>query len=285
VARIGDHPRRRTGVPPLEALAWSLRALLAVLAVAAGACSNAARPVTSPSVPIDLAIVTWNMHIGAGDLPRLLDDLSAGRLTPAVPANYVLLLQEATDGGPYNPAPVARERQLSFVFQPLRLRKGRMVGNVILSTLPLSNVRLFDLPRERVRRGAIIASTVVAGQELFVVDVHLENRVSLLRGLLFSDGPRGRQARALMEVLPAGDGIAGGDLNTWLGPEEPALKAFAARFPDTPTDPLQPTVRDRLILDHLFFDVPDGWQVRRWSLRDYYGSDHRPVVGVVNARP
>jgi hypothetical protein len=84
-----------------------------------------------------------------------------------------------------------------------------------------------------------------------------------------------------MDVLPPGYGIAGGDLNTWLGPEEPALKAFGARFPDTPTDLLQPTVRDRLILDHLFFEVPDGWQVRRWSLTDYYGSDHRPVVGVV----
>ena len=284
MAWIGDHPRRRTGVSALEALARALPALLAVLAVAAGACSNAARPVSSPSLPIDLAIVTWNMHIGAGDLPRLVDDLAAGRLTPAVPANYLLLLQEVTDGGPHDPTPVARERQLSFVFQPLRLRKERMVGNAILSTLSLSNVRLFDLPRERVRRGVIIASTVVAGQELFVVDVHLENRVSLLRGLLFSDGPRGRQARALMDALPPEHGIAGGDLNTWLGPEEPALKAFTARFPDTPTDPLQPTVRDRLILDHLFFDVPDGWQVRRWSLRDYYGSDHRPVVGVVSVQ-
>jgi len=47
---------------------------------------------------------------------------------------------------------------------------------------------------------------------------------------------------------------------------------------------LQPTVRDRLVLDHLFFDLPDGWRFDRWSLRDYYGSDHRPVVGVVSAR-
>jgi endonuclease/exonuclease/phosphatase (EEP) superfamily protein YafD len=82
--------------------------------------------------------------------------------------------------------------------------------------------------------------------------------------------------------LPAGPGIAGGDLNTWLGPDEPALKVFATRFPDTPTARLQPTVRDRLVLDHLFFDVPDGWQVSRTSLRDYYGSDHRPVVGIIS---
>jgi len=43
-------------------------------------------------------------------------------------------------------------------------------------------------------------------------------------------------------------------------------------------------VMDRLVLDHLFFDVPDDWQVSRWSLRDYYGSDHRPVVGVISVR-
>ncbi len=258
--------------------------VVAVLAVVTGACSQAPPPVASPTLPIDLAIVTWNMHIGAGDLPRLVDDLTAGRLTPAVPDNYLLLLQEATDDGPHDPAVLARDRQLSFVFEPLRLRKGRMVGNAMLSTLPLSNVRLFELPRERVRRGAILASTVLAGQPLVVVDVHLENRVSLMRGLLFSDGPRARQAQALMDTLPQGHAIAGGDLNTWLGPDEPALTIFAARFPDTPTEPLEPTVRDRLRLDHLFFDVPDGWQVRRWSLRDYYGSDHRPVVGVVGAR-
>jgi endonuclease/exonuclease/phosphatase family metal-dependent hydrolase len=255
--------------------------VLLLTGVAAGACARAPRPVAAPVLPIDLAIVTWNMHIGTGDLPRLVDDLSAGRLTPAVPANYLLLLQEVADAGDHDPAVVARDRQLSFVFEPLRLRRGRMVGNAILSTLPLSNARLFELPRERMRRGAIIASIVVGGRELFVTDVHLENRVSLWRGLLFSDGPRARQARALVDALPAGHGIAGGDLNTWLGPEEPALKTFAARFPDTPTDLLEPTVRDRLRLDYLFFDVPDGWQVRRWSLRDYYGSDHRPVVGVV----
>lgn len=252
------------------------------LALAASACATTPPPVTAPPAAIDLALVTWNMHIGRGDLPRLVDDLASGRLTHAVPTDYVVLLQEVTDAGPHDPAPIARDRKLSFVFEPLRPRKGMTSGNAILSTLPLANVRQFELPRERVRRGAIIASIVVAGQQLLVTDVHLENRVSLRRGLLFSDGPRARQARALMATLPAGFGMAGGDLNTWLGPDEPALKVFAERFPDTPTDRLQPTVRDRLVLDHLFFDLPDGWQVSRWALRDYYGSDHRPVVGVIS---
>src|SRR4051812_6027097 len=77
-----------------KALRAALRTLLPVLVMAAGACASAAAPVTSPELPIDLAIVTWNMHIGVGDLPRLVDDLTAGRLTPTPPANYLLLLQE-----------------------------------------------------------------------------------------------------------------------------------------------------------------------------------------------
>jgi endonuclease/exonuclease/phosphatase family metal-dependent hydrolase len=224
------------------------------------------------------------MHIGVGDLQRLVADLAAGRLTGAVPANYMLLLQEITDGGPHEPQAIARDHQLHLAFQPIRMRGAYTSGNAILSTLPLIAQRQIALPREREPRGALLATVSIAGQELFVVDAHLENRVSLTRGLLFSDGPRGRQARALTETLPPGHGLLGGDLNTWLGPDEPALKTFAGRFPDTPTEPLKPTVMDRLVLDHLFFDVPDGWQVSRWSLRDYYGSDHRPVVGVISVR-
>jgi endonuclease/exonuclease/phosphatase family metal-dependent hydrolase len=254
------------------------------LAAAVTSCAAATRAQPAASADVDLAIVTWNMHIGVGDLPRLVADLAAGRLTGVVPRQYVLLLEEVTDGGPNDPAPIARERNLSLQFQPIRQRSAHLSGNAILSTLPLSNVRQITLPREREPRGSLLATTTLADQIIFLVAVHLENRVSLQRGLLFSDGPRARQARALIANLPAGHGIAGGDLNTWLGPDEPALKIFAARFPNTPTDRLQPTVVDRLVLDHLFFDVPAGWQVRRWSLRDYYGSDHRPVVGVVSTR-
>jgi endonuclease/exonuclease/phosphatase (EEP) superfamily protein YafD len=57
------------------------------------------------------------------------------------------------------------------------------------------------------------------------------------------------------------------------------------RFRDTPRDPPQPTFHDRLVLDHLFFDLPDGWTVTRRVLKDAYGSDHHPVVAVITAGP
>jgi len=36
-----------------------------------------------------------------------------------------------------------------------------------------------------------------------------------------------------------------------------------------------------IVLDHLFFDLPDGWSVTRRVLKDAYGSDHHPVVAVI----
>src|SRR4029077_16871873 len=77
-------------------------------------------------------------------------------------------------------------------------------------------------------------------------------------------------------------GILGGDLNTWLGPREPAWRDLLQRFPDTPRDPPQPPFHDRLVLDHLFFDLPAGWRATRRVVKDAYGSDHHPVVAIVS---
>jgi len=279
MAGTRDHPRGRTGLPALEAVSRSIVALALLLAAVAG-CSPVAAPPVTPSRPVTLAVVTWNMHREAGDLPRLVSDLVSGALTGSPPTDYLLLLQEAPSRGPHDPAVVATDRQLRLAYQLLRT-DSRGSGNAIVSTIPLDEPRMIDLPRERQRRGAIVAGITVRGVRLFVVNVHLENRVGLTRGLLFSDGPRARQARALLAQLPEGHGIAGGDLNTWLGLDEPAWKAFAARFPDTPLGPPLPTVSNRLPLDHLFFDLPAGWTVERRVLPNDYGSDHHPMLAVL----
>jgi len=286
MARSGDHPRGRAGVPALEALSRAIRrGFLALLGLAGFACvapvQNAVGP--APPAPITFVVVTWNMHAGTGDLPRLVADLAGGRLTGTPPAGYGLLLQEAVTGSSDVLASVARDRHLSLTYEPVRSTPAGTSGNAILTTIPVTSTRVIQLPRERQVRLALAATVVVAGIDLFLVNAHLENRVSLWHGLLFSDGARGRQATALLAQLPDGPGIAGGDLNTWLGPSEPAWQAFAARFPDTPAGRPTPTFRDRLVLDHLFFDVPDGWQIARRVLPDSYGSDHHPVLGAITA--
>ena len=208
------------------------------------------------------------MHGGRGDLQRLVADMEAGRLTSGAPRDYVLLLQEFVNHGDVP----GSTRALTLFTRPVRSASG----NAILSTLPLENPRTIDLPRERQPRGAVAATIRLGGDTLFVVSTHLENRLSWRRGL-FGDRARGRQADVLLQALPQGHGIVGGDFNTMLGPNEPAWRALLGRFPDTPGKH-EPTFRDRLVLDHLFFDLPDGWGVTRQVIRDQYGSDHHPVA-------
>jgi endonuclease/exonuclease/phosphatase family metal-dependent hydrolase len=210
-------------------------------------------------------------------LRRLLTDLAGGRLTAAPVGDYVVLLQETSDD---QVAAIAEERTVSVYFGAVRRGPLRTSGNAIISTRPLAGAKTIDLPRERQPRAAVAATIEVAGAPLFVVSTHLENRLGWLRGL-FGDRARGRQAQALLrEIPPQQDAILGGDMNTMLGPDEPAWRAFVDRFPQTPLRP-EPTFRDRLVLDHLFFDLPDGWTATRTVIADRYGSDHHPVLGVL----
>ncbi len=261
------------------------RALLALPALFVLACATTRVDIPpEPTTPADLAVMTWNMDAGRGDLPRLASDLASGRLTGAPPLDYVLLLQEAVSGVGVDVSELAQARGLQAFVVPVYEVDGRLRGNAIVSTRPLRETRGIPLPRERQPRMAAVAAITVNNDPLFVVSTHFENRLSWLRGAVFSDLARGRQAEALLRALPDGPGILGGDLNTLLGPAEPAWRLLTSRFPETPADQANPTFRDRLVLDHLFFDLPDGWTAHRRVVEDRYGSDHHPVLGVVHIR-
>jgi len=260
-----------------------VRQLIGLIAICAAGCATTAVNVPAePGRRPDLAVITWNMNAGRGDLPRLVSDLAAGHFTDGPPLDYVLLLQEAVTGVGVDAEQVAHARNLHAFVVPVYDVDGRVRGNAIVSSRPLSGTRAIALPRERQPRMAAFGRISLGGESLFVVSTHFENRVSWLRGRVFSDTARGRQADALLQALPDGPGILGGDLNTLLGPAEPAWRLFATRFPDTPKEQADPTFRERLTLDHLFFDLPDGWTAERHVLEDRYGSDHHPVLGIVN---
>lgn len=260
---------------------WRCTSTVVLLLIAAG-CARVV-PQTPASGPALLAVVTWNQHAGEGDLSRLLDDLASGRLTGAPVRDYVVLLQEAIEGGDQDVRAIGSGRTLSSTFSAVRQIGRRVSGNAILSTSPLLEVRTIDLPRERQPRAALAASIDIAGERLFVVSTHLENRLGWMRGL-FGDRARGRQADALLAAIPAGrHGILAGDMNTMLGAGEVAWRAFLARFPDTPPEP-EPTFRDRLVLDHVFVDLPDAWVVTRRVVPQRYGSDHHPVLVVIASK-
>jgi endonuclease/exonuclease/phosphatase family metal-dependent hydrolase len=221
------------------------------------------------------------MDAGRGDLPRFISDLEAGRLTPGRAEHVALLLQEAVaeEAAQLNALATARNWQL--MFEPVGFDGRRTRGNAILSSRPMANRRVITLPRERQPRGAVAASVDVAGEQMFLVSAHLENRGSLWRAL-FSDIARRRQAKALIDSLPEdGFGVLGGDFNAWLGPNEPAWRVLLDRFDDTPGVMRTATFRDRLVLDHLLFDLPPGWRALTAVSRDRYASDHHPVIGSV----
>jgi endonuclease/exonuclease/phosphatase family metal-dependent hydrolase len=275
--------QRRPGLALLAAavlmvMTWPLLAPAVAVVLAALACAPRLAPDTPPR-PIVLAVVSWNMDAGGGDLSRLVVDLSSGRLTRGPVPGVLLLVQEATEQGVREAAAASGSGPLSLFFTPA-LHNPPRTGNAILSSMPLADARVIDLPRERRSRTAAIAMVEVGGHRLFVASTHLENRLGWQRGF-FADRARKRQADALLRALPAaGHGILGGDMNTMF-PNESALAALLDRFDDTPREAPQPTYRGRLVLDHVFFDLPDGWTATRDVLQDRYGSDHHPVLGVV----
>ena len=276
-----------------------------------------ARPSEGSTPPGALALVSWNVNAGAGDLAALVRDLRAGRLSDGHPAgHFVLLLQEALridavvpaagadlEGArrlvrtaqPLDVVTFAREAGLSLFYLPsmrngLGARDGREDrGNAILSTLPLTELRALELPFVRQRR--VVPVALVGGVDreaaITVASVHLDPFVGADRlWLLGAVASRGRQARVVADALPAFGPLAiGGDFNTWRGAGEPAV-AEMRRISDPAPWPAQPTFANGRVLDHLFFRMPAPLRGTYRRAPQAYGSDYFPIVGwIATAAP
>ena len=261
----------------------------------------------TPAEPIDsLYVITWNVHVGGGDLRRLVADLRAGELTGGRPVDsYVLLLQEVHRAGPEVPATAtpdarasgiasvppsgerhdvveaARSLGLHVLYVP-SMRNGEGGagvtedrGNAILTPLAIEAPEAIELPLVRQRRVAVAATVrgVTSKGEswsLRLVNAHLENRAPWSRALdSFGAGRRDWRGR----------GRGGGDMNTF-GPGflESALGIFRKRFPDGPRqdEPTMTVMGVPRPIDHLFFGLPEGWEASLERVDDRYGSDHHP---------
>jgi endonuclease/exonuclease/phosphatase family metal-dependent hydrolase len=279
-----------------------------------------------PGIAVDrLAILSWNVHVGGGDVVGVVEALRRGTLTGGVPVrHFIVLLQEAFRIGAAVPNALADEvavprrievyppsgrrqdvvqdaRALGLhVFYLPSMRNGAHQGataedrgNAILSTLPLSNLTGIELPFERQRR--VAAAATVAGVDtdgnpwqLRLVSAHLNATASIKRLWVFSAGVRERQARHLAASL-AGDDIPtviGSDLNSWAGGiSEPAFAELRTRFPQTPVPGGQPTFRGGRVLDHVFLRVPPPWVGQLATVGSFFGSDHRPLIGWIQFKP
>jgi endonuclease/exonuclease/phosphatase family metal-dependent hydrolase len=271
-----------------------------------------------PTTQDDLVVVTWNVHVGGGDVARFIADLREGKLTGYPVQHFVLLLQETYRRGPLVPmdpragrapraiqprrpgsAPMdivdlSRVLGLSLFYAP-SMRNGQPQqtnedrGNAILSTEPLAELSAIELPFERQRRvalGATIRGHQPNGEPwtLRLTDAHLENMGGPRRLWIFATTSRLRQAKHLLgELSPDGNAVLGGDLNTWFGFREAAYHALARAFTRDAGSDRRPTFSRLLRLDHLLFRLPNLWETVTMRL-DRFGSDHHPLLARIRMR-
>jgi endonuclease/exonuclease/phosphatase family metal-dependent hydrolase len=280
----------------------------------------------SAARPIDrLAIVSWNIHEGAGDVDEVVRRLRIGEFTDGAPVeHFALLLQEATRSDSTVPRQVPRGAPSPRRIAPPRgrpdgdvrrlagegfavlyapsMRNGEREGvaedrgNAIVSTVPLQQPRLIELPLQHQRRVAVMAA--VAGTtsdgtawRLDLVDVHLDTTLALWHG-----GPtaaRRRQAVALIDALRAlpptavesSVTVLGGDFNSWFGARDDAVRLLREAFPGAPAVDRQPTWTGPLglgaTLDHIFVRGASP-AVRAIRLPGRFGSDHYPLLIVLD---
>ncbi|MET0166003.1 MAG: endonuclease/exonuclease/phosphatase family protein, partial [Vicinamibacterales bacterium] len=274
--------------------------------------------------PVDeLAILSWNVHVGGGDIVGIVNALRSGEFTGGQPVrNFVVLLQEAFRTGatvPRTPAGVSIPRRIEAfppngprqdivqtaralglgVFYVPSMRNGADEGaaaedrgNAILSTLPLVNFAGIELPFERQRRIAAVARVTgidTAGNpwHLRLVSAHLNATASIRRLWVFSSGVRGRQAKQLATVLASEDvpTVMGSDLNSWAGgASEPAVTELLPHFPQTSIPVGQSTFRGGRMLDYMFLRLPSVWASEVRTIDDFFGSDHRPLISWIHLR-
>src|SRR4051794_34109805 len=208
-----------------------------------------------------VAIVSWNTHVGGGDVQALVDDLRNGRLTGGRHVrSFVLLLQEvyrrasnvpetlpagSRPAGFMRHAPPGVDRDIVVTARGLGLdvlyvpsmRNGGQVqedrGNAILSTLPLEDDTAIELPFEGQRRVAVAATVRLPGVDggrpaIRVASLHLTNMVGH-HGWLLSEPAPVRQARAFARTIGGDPIVVGGDLNAWFGSVDGAYRELARR--------------------------------------------------------
>ncbi len=264
----------------------------------------------SPAITLqDIAFVSWNVHVGNGDIKAFVSDLRSGRFTGGTPVrHFVLMLQEAVrvrDVPPYatgaagarriraratrtvDVIEISRDLGLSVIYVP-SMRNGNSThdpaadrGSAIVSTLPMVDPIAVELPGERQRRVAILARLSLHstdGTALSVGVLHLDALGAPKRLWFFGTSSiRELQVTSMASLLPEDDLALGADLNTWHGKAEPAPRRLAKIF----GTPVVAAGRRRglSVLDYLFFRIAGTWTAQYEVAPLDYGSDHHPLVG------
>ena len=276
--------------------------------------------------PHALDVLCWNVAIGKGRLRERLETLLHTRPSTRP---LVVLVQEAyrsdetvpdaqATGHHGGQAPrnaredivdVARGLGLSLRYEP-SMRNGKHRsdrGNAILSTVAFEQSHPILLPYVRQRRTAIVVKLAGNCGNLWFGTAHLGTRgahqphpPARPDSRAFGGG-RAVQARALADSVIAASGedadvIVAGDLNSYLGLRDPAVRVLIqrgfhhaerlGRWRHTFHGPIN------LMLDHVLFRPGSRMkavQVRRLDEgfdreKRVFGSDHHPLLATVTFR-
>jgi endonuclease/exonuclease/phosphatase family metal-dependent hydrolase len=251
-----------------------------------------------------LIIVSWNVHVGGGRVDEFVQALRARSLLASGRApGIVLLLQEVFRAGAAVPEDVPDSWPVPRAIRPHRpsldvealatslgfalayapsMRNGRATslaeredrGSAVLSSEPLLDVKLVELPFGRQRRVAVVATVRPRGfriEPLMVVTAHLDGW-----------GSKGPQADALLARIamlraPGVPVVMGIDTNATFGRRDGVVRRIARVLPEEPcgggrTGPWLAR------LDFLFSTLSPATARTCETLQETYGSDHRPVV-------
>jgi endonuclease/exonuclease/phosphatase family metal-dependent hydrolase len=175
---------------------------------------------------------------------------------------------------------------LSLLYVP-SMRNGAAAedrGNAILSSIALGNPEAIELPLERQRRVAVAADILVRNAStrttLRIVSTHFTNMVAHHLWAMSEPG-RVRQARALAAAIDDGmPTVVGGDLNSWFGYRDGAFRELARVLPAARPRDRRPTFGP-MRLDHVLARLPSGWRITVRRAESRYGSDHYPLVAVI----
>jgi endonuclease/exonuclease/phosphatase family metal-dependent hydrolase len=245
-----------------------------------------------------LAIVSWNMAVGDGDLKEVLAEARGGQQD----IDVVLLIQEAYRAGtvpdecpagsgmtkalglPRRPhsqdiVQLAAKLRLHAVYAPsmrngvdCRAEPREDRGNAILSTRPLSKIAVIELPFWQERRVAIAAVVRVGDHDLGLISTHFDT--------VLGHWNQGRGLSKTIELLGWKERfVIAGDFNSLVGTSDIGILELRSHFTELNCGRGR-THKSGTRLDHMFIGKSDQPFTCRTG-EDPQGSDHHPLFAVL----
>lgn len=275
-------------------------------------CDSVGPPVvlqgtTSTRDTRQLLVISWNVHVGGGRVQALVEQLKA--TTPPPPTGdlgIVLLLQETFRAGSTIPATAPPGLAVPRAIKPVRptddivaiawelgywlayvpsMRNGddsapltrEDRGTAVLSSEPLDGITAIELPFGRQRRVAVMATVHPHGRTmpLRVVSGHFDG----FRGTTEQATRLATSVAAHAEGIPV---VVGVDTNATFGTRSNAVGVFEPVAPRVRQCGSSPTSSWFARVDYLFSTLTPSSFARCETLTRRYGSDHLPIVAVLD---